>query len=215
MITGSNYTHMPAHWHTHTNKLARSTVLQENKHIPHPPARLLPWPFLFRKEDKYPCNRKKPAPDAFSTVHCFNTCIYLRVWIYSLSAAARFVLNGKWKDLWRYCGNISTPCLTSALTNELFACELGGGRLYSRGGWFVCPASAPQWKDQFINCSPVRMKDPYNTIQRWGEGIRREARILFTQGVRVDTVLQESTKYWKCRQYAKPSSEPRLDFMGP
>lgn len=56
MITGSNYTPMPAH--SHTNKLAHSTVLQENKHIPHPPARLSPLAFLFRKEDKYPHNRK-------------------------------------------------------------------------------------------------------------------------------------------------------------
>lgn len=39
---------------------------------PSPPARLPPWPFMFRKEDKYPHNRKKWGPIAFLTVHCFD-----------------------------------------------------------------------------------------------------------------------------------------------
>lgn len=58
--------------HTLTHTFLHTTVLQENKCILYPPFRILPWLFLCRKEDKYPHSRKKPAPDAFSTVHCFN-----------------------------------------------------------------------------------------------------------------------------------------------
>lgn len=181
---------------TPTNKPAHSTVLQENKHVGHPPARLLPWPFLFRKEDKYPHNRKSLLLMHFQQSTASITCIYLQVWIYSLPAAVRFVLNGKWKGLLCYCGNILTLCLASTPTNELYVCELFNKSAEScevieTGGLGV---STPQWKEQFINCSLVGIKDTYNTILRWGEGIIGEARILFTQGVWVDTVLQECEK---------------------
>lgn len=53
MITGSDCTHMPAH--TQTVLYCRKT----NTFPTNPPACcLLPWPFLFRKEDKYPHNGK-------------------------------------------------------------------------------------------------------------------------------------------------------------
>lgn len=48
---------MHAHTHTHT-------------HSREPPSS--PLAFLFGREYKYPHNRKRPALDAFSTVHCFN-----------------------------------------------------------------------------------------------------------------------------------------------
>lgn len=230
MITGSNYTHMPAQSHTHTHTQTSShTVLYRRKTNTFP-TRLLAFSlglFLFRKEDKYPHNRKSLPPDAFSTVHCFNTCIYLQVWIYSLPAAVRFVLNGKWKDLRRYCGNILTLCLASTPTNELYACELfnksaegGGVEVVETGGW-GCAASKPQWKEQFINCMR-RLYERPPTIRCWGEGIRAEAEILLSRGVRVDTALHDLCKVvllllspnWKCWKYAQPSFEPQLDFMG-
>lgn len=172
--------------------------------------------FLFRKEDKYPRNRK-----SLPLMHFQQSTASIHVFTYE----SEFILCPLQPDLfWMVNEKISGAIVAIFLRlaspahlpmKFLRATWRGGGRLYSRAGWFVCPASAPQWTEQFINCGPVRMKDPYNTIQRWGEGIRREAGILFTQGVRVDSLLQECAKRWKCRQYAKPSSEPRLDFMGP
>lgn len=216
MITGSNYTHMPAHWHTHKQACAQYCTAGKQTHSP--PA-CSPSPsafFLFRKEDKYPRNRK-----SLPLMHFQQSTASIHVFTYE----SEFILCPLQPDLfWMVNEKISGAIVAIFLRlaspahlpmKFLRATWQGGGRLYSRAGWFVCPASAPQRKEQFINCGPVRMKDPYNTIQRWGEGIRREAGILFTQGVRVDSFLQECAKCWKCRQYAKPSSEPRLDFMGP
>lgn len=124
--------------HTHTRKCAHSTVLQENKHIPHPPARLLPWPFCLGRKINIPVIEKACSWCIFNSP--LLQYMYLLTSLnYSLPAAVRFVLNGKWKDLWRYCGNILTLCLASTPTNELYVCELfnksaEGGEVVETGG---------------------------------------------------------------------------------
>lgn len=118
MITGSNHTHMRAH----KQARARYCSARKQTHLS-PTCSPSPLAFLFRKEDKYPHNRKKPAPDAFSTVHCFNY-MYLLTSLDLFSADCslicfEWIMKRSLLLLWQYFNALhaSTP------GNELYACE--------------------------------------------------------------------------------------------
>lgn len=64
-----------AFFHSRSQRSIRHTfphTISTNKPLPHSLTLLVFLDLLFLREDKYPHNRKAPALDAFSTVHCFN-----------------------------------------------------------------------------------------------------------------------------------------------
>lgn len=157
----------------HKNKPVCSTVLQENKHIPHPPARLLPWPFCLGRKINIPIIEKACSWCIFN-----SPLLQLHVFTYK----SEFILCPPQSDLFwmvneKVSGAIVAIFYRFASPAHLpvnFMCvnclinQLRGVRLLRRkvdGS----AASSPQWKEQFINCSLIGMKDPYNTILRWGD----------------------------------------------
>lgn len=99
-------------------------TISTNKPLPHSLTLLVFLAFLFVGEDKYPHNRKAPALDAFSTVHCFNY-MYLLTSQNLFSALCRpgFFSPGKWKGPRHYCAShILMRCRQCQLP-QLFACK--------------------------------------------------------------------------------------------
>lgn len=92
-LLNDNRQQLHSHACTHKQARARYCSAREQTHLS-PTCSPSPLAFLFRKEDKYPHNRKSLLLMHFQQSTASITCIYLQVWIYFLPAAVWFVLNG-------------------------------------------------------------------------------------------------------------------------